>query len=232
MEFTLLAAAAIGVFSFWLMLRWEAPRGNAAGCSVDLWDAGLLAATGGLFAGRLAAMLQSGINPFTDPAQIILIRSGVSTPMSVMATIGIFALLSRSTFLIAADGISAAALAGIAGWHAGCLTTGSCLGAPSGLPWAFPLEGGSIDRHPVEIYAAIAMAAGAIGIAVWKAHGRPPLGAPAGAAALVASTVMLATEPLRISLGGGPVWVYAAGIVVGTAMVVFAIVRTTVIHQD
>ena len=52
MEFTLLAAAAMGVGGFWLMLRWEAKRGNAAGCSLDLWDAGLTAGAVGLLVGR------------------------------------------------------------------------------------------------------------------------------------------------------------------------------------
>ena len=110
MEFTLLAAAAFGVLAFWSMLRWEAARGNAAGCAVDLWDAGLVSATAGLFAGRLAAMVTAGINPLTDPGQIILIRSGVSTPVTVFATLVVFAILTRSSFLLAADGISAAAL--------------------------------------------------------------------------------------------------------------------------
>ena len=65
MQFDLLGAAAIGVFGFWLMLRWEAKRGNAAGCAVSLWDVGLMSAMSGLVIGRLLSMVQAGINPLT-----------------------------------------------------------------------------------------------------------------------------------------------------------------------
>lgn len=225
MEFSLLAAAAIGVFAFWLMLRWEGPRGNAAGCAVDLWDAGLISVVGGLVAGRLVAMASAGINPLTDPGQILLIRSGVSTWATALATVAVFGALTRSQFLVAADGISAAALAGLAGWHAGCLPTSGCLGTPSSLPWAYALAPGGVNRHPVELYAAVLLTIGSIAVALWKQHGRPPLAAPAGAAIAIAGGVNLMTQPMRISLDGGPVYLYAGGVMVGLIVVTGAFQR-------
>ena len=222
MEFSLLGSAAIAVFAFWVMLRFEAKRGNAAGCAVDLWDAGLVSAGVGLVAGRIAAMLAAGVNPLANPGQIILIRSGVSTTVTVLVTLAAFAVLARRDLLAAADGISAAALAGLAGWHAGCVTTSSCLGVESDLPWAIALEGSDITRHPVELYTAGLLLTGAIGVALWKQYGRPPIGAPAGAALAIAGTARLVTEPMRISLAGGPTALYAAGLVVGVAGVVAA----------
>lgn len=217
MEFTLLAAAAFSVAGFWLMLRWEAPRGNAAGCAVDLWDAGLTSVIAGLFVGRLTAMVTAGINPLTDPLQIILIRSGVSTTATVVATFAVFALLSRRDLIAAADAIAPSALAGLAGWHAGCLPTNACLGTESTLPWAWALPGSMITRHPVELYAALGLAVAAVVLAIWKQRGRPPIGAPASVALVAAGGVRLITEPMRISLDGGPVLLYAAGVVLGGA---------------
>lgn len=226
MEFTLLAAAAFGVAGFWLMLRWEAPRGNAASCAVDLWEAGLTAAIAGVFVGRLVAMISSGINPLTDPLQIILIRSGVSTTATAVATIAVFAALARRDLIPAADAIAPAALAGLAGWHAGCLPTNACLGTESTLPWAWALPSSTITRHPVELYVALGLAIAAVAIALWKQYGRPPTGGPASVALIAAGGLRLLTEPLRISLNGGPVVLYASGVVVGCAgLIVFFATR-------
>ena len=57
MEFSLLFAALGAVAAVWLMLRWEAKRGNAADCTKDLWDIALMAGISGVFVGRLAAMI-------------------------------------------------------------------------------------------------------------------------------------------------------------------------------
>ena len=224
MEFTLLGAAAIAVAAFWLMLRWEAKRGNAAGCALDLWDAGLVSAIGGVLIGRLVSMVQAGISPISNPLQIILIRSGVSTAGVVIGTLAIFLFLARRDPIVAGDAIAPAALIGLAGWHAGCLVTSSCLGTESSLPWAITLPGSSVTRHPVELYAAAALLIAGIALALWKQHGRPPLGSVAGAAILAASTIRLVTEPLRISLAGGPIYLYMAGIAVGTAIIITSFV--------
>lgn len=222
MEFTLLAAAAVGVAGFWLMLRWEARRGNAAGCSLNLWDAGLTAVAVGLLVGRLTAMLLVGINPIADPAQIMLVRSGVSTAGASIGAVLMFAFLARRSLLPAADAIGPAVLAGLAGWHVGCRVTGSCLGTVSSLPWAQTLAGSNITRHPVELYAAGLYLLGAVGIAVWKQRGRPPLGTTTGLALVVAGGVRLLTEPMRISLSGGPVWLYTGAVAIGLGLVISA----------
>jgi len=224
MEFSLLGAAAIGVFGFWMMIRWEAKRGNAAGCAVDIWDTGLVAAIAGLFIGRIVSMVQTGVNPLTEPLQIMLMRSGVSTVAVVIGTLLVFSYLARNALVAAADGIAPAALMGLAGWYAGCLATGSCLGTESSLPWAVALPGSEITRHPVEIYAAIGMALASIALALWKQHGRPAPGSVGGLALLSASAIRLATEPLRISLAGGPILLYGAGVVAGSAIFVVSIV--------
>ena len=227
MEFTLLGAAALGVGGFWLMLRWEAKRGNAAGCALDLWDAGLTSGAVGLLVGRLVAMAQVGINPISDPAQIILVRSGVSTAAASMSALLMFGFLSRKSFLPSADAIGPSALAGLAGWHLGALVTGSWLGTVSDLPWAQAAQGSDITRHPVELYTAALYVVGAFAIATWKQKGRPPLGVPAGLSLASAGGVMLVTEPVRVSLTGGPIWLYVGAIVVGFGVTVWSILRRT-----
>lgn len=224
MEFSLLASAAIATAAFWLMIRWEAKRGNAIGCALDLWDAGLTAAIAGVFVGRLVAMGLVGINPLTDPGQILLIRSGVSTVGATLGALAVFAFLARKDMVTAADAIAPSALAALAGWHAGCLATDGCLGTESSLPWAMTLDGSTVTRHPVELYAAALLALGAFGLAFWKQKGRPRAGVVAGLGIAGASIARLLTEPMRISLDGGPVWFYAAGVVSG---LVIALVGAT-----
>lgn len=225
MEFALLGAAALGVGGFWLMLRWEAKRGNAAGCALDLWDAGLTSGAVGLVVGRLVAMAQVGINPIADPAQIILVRSGVSTAGASIAALLMFGFLARKSFLSSADAIGPSVLAGLAGWHLGALVTGTWLGTVSNLPWAQAAQGSNITRHPVELYTAALSALTAFAIATWKQRGRPPLGAPAGLSLAAAGGVMLVTEPVRVSLTGGPIWLYAGAVVAGFGVAIWSIIR-------
>lgn len=225
MEFTLLGAAALGVGCFWLMLRWEAKRGNAAGCALDLWDAGLTSGAVGLVFGRLVAMAQVGINPIADPAQIILVRSGISTAGASIAALLMFGFLARNSLLSSADAIGPSVLAGLAGWHLGSLATGSWLGTVSGLPWAQTAHGSDISRHPVELYAAALYVVAAFAIATWKQRGRPPLGTPAGLSLVSAGGVMLVTEPVRVSLAGGPMWLYASGVVAGFGVAIWSGIR-------
>ena len=70
-------------------------------------------------------------------------------------------------------------------------------------------------RHPVELYAAALLVIAAFLVA---RSGRRLLlrsGLALGAAALV----RLVTEPIRPSLGGGPVGWYALGVILGLAMI-------------
>lgn len=220
MEFSLLAAAAIAVTAFWGMLRWEAPRGNAGFCTLDLWDAGLVSMIGGVFIGRVVSMITAGIGPLTDPGQVLFVRSGVSTPGAAVGAIAVFLVLARRDLVSALDAIAPATLAALAGWHGGCMATGGCLGTPSSLPWAFRLEGSAVTRHPVELYAACGYAIVAVALAVWKQRGHPPSLAPAACALIAAGGIRLVTEPIRISLSGGPVILYGIGCVVGLVMLI------------
>jgi prolipoprotein diacylglyceryltransferase len=225
MEFTLLGAMLLAMVPVYLVLYWEARRGNAASCTRDLWDIALSAAATGLLVGRLGAMVAGGVNPITHPADILIVRGGVGTGPAVIAAIATIAWLGRSQLWVIADGLSAAALAGLAGWHSGCLVRGTCLGTPSDLPWAVAQNGSPITRHPVEIYAALALIAGAALLAMLRARTRLAPGVAAGSALAWAAAVRLATEPLRPSLGPGPFGWYAVGIVVGVALTVWAIRR-------
>ncbi len=141
MEFTLLAAAAVAGAAAYVMLWWEAKHGNAARCTGNLWEIGLVSTVAGIFIGRIVAMLIDGVNPIAHPMDVILVRSGVSTVGASLGAAAVFVLQARRSTITMADGISAAALAGLAGWHAGCLVRGTCLGTASDLPWAIAQAG-------------------------------------------------------------------------------------------
>ncbi len=220
MEFTLLGAVFVGVVPLYLVLYWEAKRGNAASCTRNLWDIALSAVVAGVFVGRLAAMVADGVNPLTNPGDILIVRGGVATGPAVVAALATVAWLGRRELWPVFDGLAAASLAGLSGWHAGCLVRGACLGSPSDLPWAYAQSGSTISRHPVELYAAVLLALGAVAIAIWRSRGRPLPGLPAAAALICAATVRLVTEPLRPTLDGGPVWWYILGIALGGAVAV------------
>ncbi len=206
MEFTLLWAALTAVALTWIGLRlWRRRLPDHA------FDRLLGAGVAGLVAGRLAAMLSQGINPFTNPGDIIVIRGGVLTGAASLAFIAALCWSTRSD-PSPLDAVAPAVLLGLAGWHGGCLWRDACLGAQSDLPWAWTLGAGEITRHPVEIYAALALAVGAWWVS--RLGWRPWL--RSGVALGLVAAVRLATEPLRPSITGGPVWWYVAGIVAGS----------------
>ena len=221
MEFTLLGAAAIAVAALYAMLYWEARHGNADRCAGSLFETAVSAGAVGIFIGRIAAMIVDGVNPVTHPADILLVRAGVSTVVATLGALAVFAWSARRELIPMADGIAAAALAGLAGWHAGCVVRDACLGTASDLPWAIAQEGSEITRHPVGLYAALLFAIAAIAIALWKAYRWPGFGVAASAAIAAAGAIRLLTEPMQPSLSGGPMWFYALGIVVGLIGVVW-----------
>jgi prolipoprotein diacylglyceryltransferase len=218
MEFTLLGAVVCAVVPLYATLYWEARRGNATECTRDLWDVALAAAVGGLFAGRLAAMIGDGVNPLIHPADILIVRGGVATGPAAVAALAIVAWMGRRELWAVSDGLAAGSLAGLGGWHAGCIVREACLGTPSGLPWAYAQSGSTVTRHPVEIYAALLLFAGAALIAVWRLSGRPSPGLPAAAALGMAAAVRLTTEPMRPALGNGPVGWYVAGLLAAAVL--------------
>lgn len=210
MEFTLLWAALTGAAFAWSGVRiWKHGLGEKP------FDVLIGAAVVGLAVGRLAAMAQQGINPFTDPLQIILVRGGVDTGFASLGSLVALAWLIRGQVQLA-DALAPSALFALAGWHAGCLWRSACLGTASDLPWAWAQSGSSISRHPVEIYAAIGLIAAAVLIA--RLGKRPYV--RSGLALAGAGTVRLATEPMRHTLTGGPTAWYAAAIVVGIVLAI------------
>lgn len=222
MEFTLLGAAFVAVIALYVTLYWEARRGNAAGCTHDLWEIAITAGIAGLFVGRIAAMIGDGVNPVTSPADIVIIRGGVATGPAAVGAILTAGWLGRREVWPVLDGLAAGALAGLGGWHAGCLLRDACLGTPSELPWAYSQTGSSVTRHPVEIYAALLLFAAAGLVALWRARGRPAPAMATGVALAAASAIRLVTEPLRPTLGSGPIYWYWLGLLIGLGMVTWA----------
>lgn len=216
MELGLLAQAVVGVAALYGVLWFEARRGNAAECTKDLWDIALAAGIVGLLVGRLAAMLIAGTSPVARPADIIIVRGGVDTVWASIGAMVTLAVLARGEILLVADGLAAAVMAGLAGWHAGCVITDTCLGTPSDLPWALSLPGSSVTRHPVEIYAAVLYALAAVGLMWWRRR-FPATGSLAFTALAAAGAVRLITEPLRPVIGAGLELWYAGAVVVGVA---------------
>lgn len=223
MEFTLLFAVLIGVLGLYGFLWWEGKRGNAADCSRSLWDLALTAATVGLFVGRLASMIGDGVNPLANPGDIIIVRSGVATGPAALAALAMMALLARRELVPVADGLAAAALGALAGWHAGCLTRDACLGTPSDLPWAYSLDGSPITRHPVELYASLLFLAAGAGLAWYKASRRPAPLLPAGVSVAAAGGIRLLTEPMRPALIGGPEPWYWLAVASGAAVAAYGL---------
>ena len=219
MEFTLLVAAAGAVAALRLVLYYEAPRGNAAvDCAGRLFDASLSAMFLGILIGRLWSMVDAGTSPLAHPGDILLVRGGVATGPAAFVALATFAWIMRDNIWWAIDSVAPAAIAGLAGWHAGCLATGSCLGTITSLPWALSEPGSTVTRHPTELYVAITLALVAGGLVVWKTRTRPAPGVIGAVALATAAAARLVTEPLRLALGGPPTLWYAAGVVLGLAI--------------
>ncbi len=218
MEFTLLYAAVTGFAFAWVGTEISRRLGRIPAEVEKPFDVLLAGGVTGLFVGRLAAMVMDGVNPITNPADILLVRGGVDTGFASLAALATVAWTARPSSLQVADALAPAALAGLAGWQAGCLWRGACLGTASDVPWAWAQSGSGVTRHPTEIYAAVGFLVAAV--VVYRLGLRRP-GLAAGTAIAAAATVRLVTEPLRPSLAGGPVGWYVAGIALGVAVAAF-----------
>ena len=157
MEFTLLGAALTGAVGIWFGLRLPGVRSRTREMDRP-WDVLVGAAAIGVFSGRLVEMVMVGVNPLTNPFDVILVRGGVDTVAASIAALATLVWVFR-TDLTALDVLAPAVLLGLAGWHAGCLWTGSCLGSATGGDWGFTLPGSGVGRHPTELYAALALVA-------------------------------------------------------------------------
>jgi len=229
-EFTLLWAVLVGVAALLAVLRF-APLPDAR---KDLGDIVLTAAMIGLLVGRLASMIANGVNPIASPGDIIIVRSGVATGWATVAALAWAIWASRPRWRPALDNAAPAALIGLAGWHSGCLLREACLGPKTDLPWAMRLNGSVVGRHPTELYAAALLLV--TGGLLWLlVRSRPHLagtGLPAGLALAAAGATRLVTEPLRPSLGTGPVAWYALAIVVGLVYGVSRTIRRRTVETE
>ncbi len=214
MEFTLLFAVLTAGAAMYVTARATHHRLASVEGPVDTL---MGAAVIGLIAGRVAAMLGDGVNPLTNPFELILVRAGVETAVAAPVAVMALAWLWRRHLPDWVDAVAPVAVAGLAGWHGGCVWRGTCLGTASELPWAFGLPGSTVSRHPVEIYAAIGLLL--LAVAVSRLPARPWLAT--GVAITGAAAVRLATEPIRPSLFGGPTTFYAVAVVIGAVIVVF-----------
>lgn len=217
MEFTLLYAALTGFGFAWVAVRLLQRAGRMPSQLDRPFDILLGGGVVGLFVGRVAAMIIAGVNPLTNPADILLVRGGVDTGFAALAALGTVVWYARDDPVPAADALAPAALAGLAGWQTGCLWRGACLGTVSDLPWAWAQPGSDVARHPTELYAAIGFLVAAFVVA--RLPRRP--GLASGIAVAAAALVRLSTQPLRPALGIGPTWWYVAGVVAGLAVVFF-----------
>lgn len=208
MEFTLLFAVLTAVAAMWVAARIASRRLDGVPHVIDTL---IGTATIGLFAGRIAAMLLAGVNPVTNPFQILLVRAGVDTAVAAVVAVGALLWTTRADLPRWVDVSAPIGVAGLAGWHGGCLWRSTCLGTISDVPWAYGLPGSDVTRHPVELYATLGLVL--VALIVARLPLRPWL--PTGVALVGAAAVRLATEPLRPSLDGGPVEFYGAAIFVG-----------------
>lgn len=239
MEFTLVGAAFVAVAAMWVVIYWEAPRGNASVvCDRGLWDIAVTAAVIGAFTGRLWSVVANGGNPFTAPADLLIIRAGVATGPATVAAVATVAWLARGNARAIADAIAPAALAGLAGWHGSCLFRDACLGTATDLPWALTQAGSTVGRHPVELYSALILVGASLLLVLVKSTGRATApGAIAAAALATAAGSRLVTEPFRPSLSGGPIGWYWTGLVVAVAVTILVIVtrsdesHTSAVHS-
>ncbi len=221
MELTLLWAALTAVVLAWLGTRiW--PEGLPDHPVDRLVGAGAV----GLLIGRIAAMAVQGTNPWTNPGDVLVVRGGVHTGAATIGAIATFlwSVRGRTDYL---DAIAPAALLGLAGWHGGCLWRGACLGSAADVSWAWSEPGSLIARHPVEIYAALALAAAAWAV---SALGKRPL-LRSGAALALAGAIRLATEPIRLSITGGAWGWYLGAITIGVLSALLGPKVTASLHR-
>lgn len=209
MELTLLANALTAGAAVWGVNRIVRPPLESA------TDTLLGAAAMGLLVGRLAAMIEAGVNPVLRPVDILVVRGGVSTGFAALGALAALGYMYRTQLPAAVDQLAAAALAGLAGWHGGCVWRGTCLGKTSDLPWAMTAPGSTAERHPVEIYTAILFAAAAW--VVYRVRAHP--GVASGLGLSLAGVIRLATDPLRVSIVGGPTIWYLVAILAGPVLV-------------
>jgi prolipoprotein diacylglyceryltransferase len=222
MEFRLLGAAVLAVAVLGAALTVDHGRGAS---TRRLFDVALGAILAGLVVGRVAAMIAGGTNPLARPGDLLIVRGGVDTIAASVGAVVAVAAVARRRAPATLAALAPAALAALAAWHAGCMLRAACLGTPSGLPWAVTGPGGTVARHPVELYAAALLALGAPLVAVARRRGLHP-GLVAGIGGALAAAARLVTEPLRPVIGSSRAAFYAAALAGGLAVIIAALIAT------
>ena len=210
MDFTLVLRA-LGAMVVAALVLWASRRHSPPGSTQPFSDL-LGAVLVGMAAGRLSYVLAEGIDLLARPMELIFIRGGVAPVPAAIAAVGYLAWTCRSDLLRRLDHLVPAVLAGLAVWEGGCWWQGSCLGSPSDLWWAMPLQGSDLLRHPVGVYVSILLAAGAA-LLWWR-----PLRWEGGSAAAGlgwASAVRLVTPLWSVGAWSHWTWWYLAGVVMG-----------------
>ena len=198
-----LAAASLGL---WLLRR-RRPR-DYEGPFSDLLGAVLA----GLAAGRLVYVVAEGVDLLGRPLDFVMVRGGIASGPAALAALGYLAWTCRANLAARMDHLAPAALLGLAVWEGGCWWQGACLGAPSGLWWAMALPGSDLTRHPVGMYAAVLLAAGAVWLLLLPL---PRKGATAAVGLSWASVVRVSVPLWSVGAWSNRSWWYVAGLLVG-----------------
>ncbi len=150
------------VLAGWIALAVGARAARWLGLDGDhIYNAGLYGLIAGVVAGRFAHVLAFWPAYRSQPLEIFgfnttafVLWPGILTAAAVA---GWYIYRRRLPAVVMLDAIAPGLLAGLAVVAIGALLTGRNPGAPANLPWSVTLWG--IERHPVQVYQAIALAA-------------------------------------------------------------------------
>ena len=215
-----MAAAAVGLW-FWRSRRppdYESPFGDLMG-----------AVLAGLAVGRLVYLVGEGVELWSRPLDVVMVRGGITPGAAAVAALGYLLWACRSDRWARMDYLAPAGLLGLAAWEAGCWWQGACLGSPSGLWWGLALPGSEVTRHPVGIYAALLLALGAWGLVRWGVRWR---GVATWSALSWAALVRLLVPWWSVETWSSRTWWYALGLLVGLGGTTWAIHRSARRAED
>ena len=220
MDLTLLlrAAGAMTAGGLWLWMTRSRRPPHYATPFGDLMGAVLM----GLAVGRLVYLLGERVDILVQPLDFLMVRGGISPVAAGLGAVGYLAWTCRSDLLPRTDYLAPAVLWGVAVWEAGCWWQGACLGSVSQLWWTMALPGSDLTRHPVGMYAALLLAAGAL-ILGWRTW--PWRGAATWAALGWVSGVRLLTPLWSVEAWSGRSWWYLFGFLAGVTGVAAAFFR-------
>ena len=150
------------VLAGWVALAVGARAAKWLGLDGDhIYNAGLYGLLAGVVAGRFAHVLAFWPAYRSQPLEIFgfnttafLLWPGI---LAGVATAGWYIYRRRIPLVTMLDAFAPGLLGGLAVAAIGAVLTGRDAGAPANLPWSVTLWG--VERHPVQIYEMIALAA-------------------------------------------------------------------------